>query len=86
MTNRTTCWRVTLLATLGALTLALAACSGDDDPTATPTPGDGDRIEVEAPVESFELPTPGEIDWRVIIGLLLLAALLIAMWLGSRHT
>lgn len=53
MTNRRF-WRGGLIGVLGLLALGLAAaCDGDDD--ATPTPVGGERVEVEAPVESFEL-------------------------------
>ena len=56
MAIRRRLWRGGLLAAVGALALGFAAaCDGDDDPTATPTPADGERVEVEAPVESFEL-------------------------------
>lgn len=54
MTNRGRRWRVALIAAVGVLALGFAAaCDGDDD--ATPTPVGGERIEVEAPVESFEI-------------------------------
>lgn len=53
MTNRRF-WRGGLFALIAVLALGMAAaCDGDDD--ATPTPVGGERIEVEAPVESFEI-------------------------------
>ena len=53
MQHRNRLWHAALFAILGIVALAFATACEDDD--ATPTPVGGERVEVGAPVESFEL-------------------------------